>query len=234
MFHFNEATSTMDEAERLITQKRFSADFVVASDIQTQGRGRKGNIWYSDKGGLWFTLCLYNYTFYPSLMIYTGLIIRRTIFDLFQLSDLTIKWPNDVYIQGKKCCGMIANYNSLHKYHQIGIGINTNNSIPSNTSNPAVSLSEILNREVSNNDILNHFLELFYQNLTQYQNYNLETFIDEFNQFHLLNQKLVDIVCGDESFTGICTGIEPDGAITLLLQDGSKKIIYAGTVIINP
>ncbi|HPM00779.1 MAG: biotin--[acetyl-CoA-carboxylase] ligase [Candidatus Cloacimonetes bacterium] len=235
-YHFKEVTSTMDIAENLIETNKLTQDFVVCADTQTNGRGRKGNKWISYNGGLWFTLGLYHYTFFPSLMIFTGIMLRRTLQDMFQISNLTIKWPNDIYIDNRKCCGIIATYNPLTKYHLIGIGVNTNNKISClNACYQGVSLSDVLGESISNNNILNFFLENYYNNLQIYQESNLLTFLDEFEKNHLLNSHHIQVDCGNEIVKGYCEGIQADGSLLIKQNDSSLKTIYAGTVtVLNP
>lgn len=230
-YHFDEAKSTMEIADNLIKEKELKENFIVCANKQTHGRGRKGNEWLSNEGGLWFTLALYNYDFHPSLMIYFGLMLRRTISKLYNINECLIKWPNDVYIGIKKLSGIIANHNPITKYHLIGIGINTNNKIMQNPQGyNAISLCEYLSSDISHKELLEAFLNEIEDNLDCYLNHNLAGYLDEFNNNHYLKEMNIQIDTGNERQTGICKGLNQDGSLILVNSQGEESIVYAGTV----
>ena len=82
---------------------------VVLSDVQTEGRGRKGDRWFSRKGGLWFTLLLRpdvsteRSLLLPLLM---GIAVHRAV-ERYGI-QARIKLPNDVLVDGKKLCGILC------------------------------------------------------------------------------------------------------------------------------
>ncbi|MDX9976912.1 MAG: biotin--[acetyl-CoA-carboxylase] ligase [Candidatus Cloacimonadales bacterium] len=229
IYSYSEVGSTMDMAEEIIKEKDLKNNFLVVAETQTKGRGRKGNVWTSNYGGLWFTLALYNYSLASSLMLYTGLMMLRTLKSLFLLDDLSIKWPNDILIGTSKCCGIIANYNALLKYHSIGIGLNTNNKISEiNNNYKAISLSEMIGMTVSSQLILEQFLERFFGNIDMYQKDNLEPFLNEFNANHILDNKYVEVINNNNKYMGKCRGINSDGG--LLIENNKLLTLYSGTI----
>ena len=127
---------------------------VIYTPSQTAGRGQKGNSWESEDGK--------NLTF--SLLLKLPPVKARDQFYLSEAAALavvealtatagngfTVKWPNDVYWQDKKVCGMLIE-NSLNSsdiaHSIIGIGINVNQErFLSDAPNP-VSLINITGRE---------------------------------------------------------------------------------------
>jgi len=108
-------------------KKFFMKDTLVVSLVQTEGRGRKGNLWISKKGGLWFS-----FTEKPMEEIYTlpllsSLAVARTL-KRFSIKGVNIKIPNDVYIGERKICGIISEglFESSPLGEIIGIGLNVN------------------------------------------------------------------------------------------------------------
>src|SRR3989344_2837710 len=98
---------------------------VVVALTQTHGRGRNGKKWFSPNGGRWFSVILKPKS--PSLM--------QAIAPLAVLRSLTklglkpnIKWPNDVYINGRKISGVLSesSFSGKLDYVVVGIGINAN------------------------------------------------------------------------------------------------------------
>ena len=107
---------------------------VVIAEEQTAGKGRKGDHWFSARGGLWFTLILrqvsspHRSLLLPLLM---GISVHRAV-QRFGISS-RIKLPNDVLVGEKKLCGILCE-NRLHKdlvrYVLVGVGVNVSNEPP--------------------------------------------------------------------------------------------------------
>jgi BirA family biotin operon repressor/biotin-[acetyl-CoA-carboxylase] ligase len=95
-------------------------NFVVYSDVQTQGKGRWGREWWSPEGGLWCSLVLQEVSI-PSLRGAFSTV--QTIKKFTSLSP-RIRWPNDVIVRNKKVGGILTEKEK--KKIIIGIGINLN------------------------------------------------------------------------------------------------------------
>jgi BirA family biotin operon repressor/biotin-[acetyl-CoA-carboxylase] ligase len=124
----NETTSTQDVAHRLAADGARSGTLVVA-DQQTRGRGRSGSRWHSASGtGLWLTLIERpaDSTGVNVLSIRVGIRAARAL-DRFAAEPIRLKWPNDLYVGGRKLAGILveARWRDVHlEWIAIGIGIN--------------------------------------------------------------------------------------------------------------
>ncbi|HNY36261.1 MAG TPA: biotin--[acetyl-CoA-carboxylase] ligase [Candidatus Pacearchaeota archaeon] len=131
---------------------------VVVSEVQENGYGRKGEAWYSPKGGLYFSIILPrgNIDDLQIITILAAFIVAKTIKESFNVEPL-IKLPNDVLLNGKKICGILTEnvIGSDVKLSVIGIGINTNiESFPLELKDIATSLKMELGKEVDNTELL--------------------------------------------------------------------------------
>jgi len=135
---------------------------VVAAARQEAGHGRKGNAWYSPVGGLYFSVVLP-----PSdiddlqiLTIMAASSVAQILKDNFGIEPF-IKLPNDVYLNGKKVCGIMTE-NVIAgdvKCSVMGIGLNTNIvDFPKELSDSATSLRSILNKPIDNKAILEQII----------------------------------------------------------------------------
>lgn len=123
-----ETTSTQDVAHKLADEGARSGTLVIA-DQQTKGRGRSGARWSSPPGsGLWLTLVERPHD--PSgvevLSIRTGIRAARAL-DRFAAEPIRLKWPNDLYVGGRKLAGILVEARwreSRLEWIAIGIGIN--------------------------------------------------------------------------------------------------------------
>lgn len=160
---FEKIDSTQKKAKELI-KKRERPWTVILAEEQTQGIGRKGNFWYSPKGGLYFSLILPNLKI-ENLQILTFLAaftVAKVLKEEFSLEPL-IKLPNDVLVNGKKICGILTEnliFGKKIKRSVMGIGLNTNiEKFPSELENLATSLEIELKKMVDNKEILKKIIE---------------------------------------------------------------------------
>ncbi len=91
---------------------------VIVADHQTSGRGRLGRSWHSAPGlGIWFTIALDGVL--EGITFAAALAVRDALADR---CSPTIKWPNDVLINGKKVCGILTEHRA--GITALGIGLN--------------------------------------------------------------------------------------------------------------
>ena len=103
----------------------------VSADSQTKGKGREAKKWLSEKGkNLLFSVLIKNEKLiekYKTLSIVCGYSVLEVLMD-YGLSNISIKWPNDVYVDDKKICGILLEAVSKQEieFLIVGIGINVN------------------------------------------------------------------------------------------------------------
>ncbi|MEW6481685.1 MAG: biotin--[acetyl-CoA-carboxylase] ligase [bacterium] len=150
---FETIGSTQDLARSLILSGANDGE-VVISEIQSSGRGRRGDEWVSPKGGLWFSIILFPYNLnvdsLPLFSLGISFAISEAIKQETGLFCFT-KWPNDLYVKEKKIGGILIESDiSLNRVNWliVGIGINVNidkGLLPEN----ATSIKEELKKGVS-------------------------------------------------------------------------------------
>ena len=127
---FDELPSTNAYALDKCNQGKINTGTIIIAKHQTAGKGRFGNNWVSNPGDLFVSYiirpqCLekdiYKVTIPFSLATYKALLNYIPV-----NIDLRIKWPNDLLLQGKKCGGILANYEKKSQLVIIGLGINLN------------------------------------------------------------------------------------------------------------
>ncbi len=128
IFKFGSVTSTNDVAINLIKEKKKMDGFVYA-DIQTKGRGTYGKNWISNKGNLFSTIFFVMQKNYPSFnefSIINAVIISNVIKHFCSKENINLKFPNDIFVNGKKICGLLQEFISLgsKKFLIVGIGLN--------------------------------------------------------------------------------------------------------------
>ena len=120
--------STLDVAHGFAQEGAPHATLVLA-DAQTRGRGREGKRWASAPGsGLWLTLIARpaSAADIRVLTVRLGLAAAAAL-DLFSDMPIALKWPNDLYLGGKKLAGVLVEARwrgSVPEWLAIGVGLN--------------------------------------------------------------------------------------------------------------
>jgi len=162
ILEFEKLESTQKKAKEIA--KEAEPWTVIVAKEQTLGYGRKGNFWYSPKGGLYFSVILPK-TKIENLQILTILAafcVAKILKEDFNL-DSFVKWPNDVYVNGKKVCGILTENFFLGdkiQFSIVGIGLNTNiENFPEDLQKKATSLKIELQKSVNQEEILKKILK---------------------------------------------------------------------------
>lgn len=168
IIHLREVVSTNSAIREIMDRETLPEGSVVWADFQNAGRGQLGNHWESEPGkNLTFSTLLY-----PTILQakeqflisqIAALSVKKTL-DRY-VEHITIKWPNDIYWQDKKICGMLIE-NDLAGFFIycsiIGIGINLNQEVFGSDALNPVSLWQITGKHYDGEEVLKQFLSHFY------------------------------------------------------------------------
>ena len=132
LVYLKETESTNKYLNDLCNKQCVGELTTVTTDFQTSGRGQRGNSWESERGqNLMFSFVLYPAFLKARKQFLLSQIISLAIKEELDthVSDVSIKWPNDIYWKDKKICGMLIenDLTGTHISRSIaGIGININ------------------------------------------------------------------------------------------------------------
>jgi len=157
---YKTVSSTNETAKKISKPESWQ---VILAEEQTAGYGRKGNTWFSPKGGLYFSVILPKSKIedLQTLTILAAFIVAKVLKDDFNLEPF-IKLPNDILINGKKIAGILTEniVGEEIKLSVMGIGLNTNiESFPKDLEKIATSLKIELGKTVDNEEILRKILK---------------------------------------------------------------------------
>ncbi|MBA3694795.1 MAG: biotin--[acetyl-CoA-carboxylase] ligase [Acidobacteria bacterium] len=237
ILRFDSINSTNTEA---LNQAKQGADegLCVVAKQQTDGRGRHGRTWISEKdAGLYFSLVLrptIESKFLPLLTLMSAVAIYDVLREVYKLKP-DIKWANDVHINEKKVCGILAEMTETKRGLAvvIGIGINlkSSNLLPKLEA-IATSIEQENNQKIDADKLLENLttrLAKYYQIL---KNENgAEKIRQEWaTRSTYFRGKSVTVQLGNESVMGTTRGLEESGALRVETKNGEIKIIHAGVV----
>ncbi|MBW2710012.1 MAG: biotin--[acetyl-CoA-carboxylase] ligase [Deltaproteobacteria bacterium] len=226
-----------------LAQEGASEGTVVIADEQSAGLGRLGREWFSKKGeNLLFSVLLRPQLPPGKLFVLTMIFALAGIDAVQDISGLNamIKWPNDLYIGGKKLGGILAEVSverGVVQYLVLGMGLNVNwnPSMEGTLLYPTSSIFAESRKKVSREDILVNLLkrlEVSYLELGQ-DMACIEGFYRKWNEKSFILGKTVVVETGRERIRGEAAGIDRDGALTLITADGVERKFLCGDVSVN-
>lgn len=150
-------------------QKLDNLTFVSAS-FQTNGKGRENRTWISSNGeNLLFSFLIKDKCLlkeYKALSIGTATLVARFL-ELMGLNNVMVKWPNDVYVNDRKICGILLEGN-VNEYLVIGVGLNVNQtSFVGEYKVEPTSIKNELNKTFCLNELEVELFEFIYKHINQ-------------------------------------------------------------------
>ncbi|MCY1720363.1 biotin--[acetyl-CoA-carboxylase] ligase [Prolixibacteraceae bacterium Z1-6] len=224
----NEVDSTNNYAKQLIADKAGEGTVVLAH-YQNSGKGQQGNFWESEAGkNLLFSLILYPGFLDAAKQFYISKAVSLALVQVVkkEISDVHIKWPNDIYVGNKKIGGiLIENTIKGSKLDSaiIGIGLNLNQeNFISGAPNP-VSLKQLTGKEYNAKEVLKDFLIRFNDLMGELQNGFFETIeknylagLFRYNEWSLFRKD-------GKEFTARIAGIGEFGQLQLEKRSGDVE-----------
>ena len=206
---------------------------VVFAQTQKKGRGRIQRQWISPRGGVYLSLLLkpdfLSIQEVPQITLLIALGCLRGIKKATGV-ECSVKWPNDIYLKGKKLGGILCEINAeADRIHFLvaGIGINVNSKdLPSQ----ATSLFLNLKKKVSRVDIAKRILEEIEVCYRQAQREGFSNLLKEWGQFCLLWGKRVKVKVFNKRIEGEAAGIDEKGYLLLRKDNGLIEKVSAGDV----
>ncbi|WP_457600461.1 biotin--[acetyl-CoA-carboxylase] ligase [Hydrogenivirga sp.] len=213
----------VESTQLFLREKELPCGSVVVADRQKRGKGRKGRRWESQEGGLYFSfvLCEEDFREYAQIPLVIGLALSNFLEELGIRTS--IKWPNDVYVRGRKISGVLVE--KSRNRIVVGVGINLNQSaFEGDIAQRATSVKLTLGKPVSKRDSLLKILKHIRLRLRGYREEGFVGLRDEIDRKLLFKGEEV-IVLGDKPEVGILLGIDERGFLLLQTPEGTKPIM---------
>lgn len=234
--YYQEIGSTNDEAFRLGMEGAPEGTVIVANS-QSAGKGRLQRSWFSPPSSNIYTSVILRPEFNPAdaprITIMAGLAAAQTI-ETYCPRKTRIKWPNDILLDGKKVCGILAQMQSNEDkidFIILGIGINVNiaaDEFPPEIRNIATSIAAQSGGYHSRQDLL----ITLYKNLSKWYKTLTSTGFEMIREEWLKMASLIgsetQVKFRDEIIKGKALGIDERGALVMSDSKGKTVKILAG------
>ena len=245
LYYYDVTGSTNNDAKRLAEEGAHHGTVVVA-DIQNAGKGRRGRAWQTLSGtALSFTLLLrpeFAADKASMITLVMALSVAEAVEKMMDISA-TIKWPNDIVVNKKKICGMLTEMTMTPEmdeiqYIVVGVGINVNNSSPDEFQEEiretATSLKIETGRQLGRAELLQRILVRFEDNYETFLKTLDLSRLQESYQRHLQGVgSEVRVLDPAGEYTGISKGINEQGELIVVKENGEMVQVYAGEVSVR-
>lgn len=210
----------------MLEQGHLCPPAALVAGLQTAGRGRGTNRWWSDRGSLCATFVMPVDPTIPvgQVPLRAGLAVAETLSHYLQTPRPQVKWPNDILIQGRKVGGILCA--RVRGADVIGIGLNVATDLrnaPPDVRREGGSLNEYL-RVVPRRATL--LVELWRAVL---ETRTAQDWLTRYRHRHALDGRVVVANVGDHCVRGRCVGLDYEGRL-LLEIDGQRRPITEATV----
>ncbi len=227
--YYPSVDSTNTQAKRLAGEGK-AQPFLVAAGEQTAGRGRQGKSFYSPAGtGIYMSLALCPKAQLKDTVCATTAAAVAVCRAIEKLTDIKpqIKWVNDIYVGGKKVCGILTEAVCDSKTNAvtsliIGIGLNIKTKeFPKEIKN-AASLNAAVKRADLIAETANELIKLFGKEYSE--------FIDYYRSRSLVTGKKISFVKNGEATSAIALGIDNYGGLAVKTDSGETLTLRSGEI----
>ena len=233
---YQSTPSTMDDAAQWARDGAEEGAVVVA-ETQTASRGRQGRRWVSDAGNLYFSVLFRpDAAALPLLSPLAGVAVARAVRRVAGLYP-TIKWPNDLIIDGRKVAGILAESalsGSRIDYAIVGVGVNIALDVSADPeiAGTAASLNQLAGAEVDRAELLRRILQ--YMDALYLDLHRRRSPIPEWRRWLDTIGKRVTVAHYDTAQTGLAEDIDDAGNLLLRTDAGNLLTLAAGDITLHP
>lgn len=225
--------STNDEV-RALAQAGAADGLILLAERQTAGRGRRGAAWFSPPGeSLAFSILVRPEepkALWPRLALAAGLSVAEALEALGLQAG--IKWPNDVWIRGKKVAGILVEAGA--DFAIVGIGLNVKTTeFPPEVSEIATSLQIEAGRDFSLPEVLAEVVHQFSLRRLQIGS-GFDELIAAVRLRCVLTGNRVSLTTAHGRQTGLIESIAPSGELLLRTETGLEAILQADEIRLMP
>jgi BirA family transcriptional regulator, biotin operon repressor / biotin---[acetyl-CoA-carboxylase] ligase len=229
-----EIDSTNDAAKRAAKLGAPSGALFVA-ESQTRGRGRQGRTWIGERGESILASVLLRLACEPRKLppvgLLCGLAVRDAVATAIGRGTATIKWPNDVLIDGRKVAGVLVEaivMGSSVEAVIIGVGINVHQrTFPAELEDRATSVAAFASTPPNRALILADALAGIDRDVAHVAARGLGLVHARITGADALRGKRIRT---DDGTSGVALGIELDGTLCVKKDDGALVRLAAGEV----
>lgn len=214
--------------------------YAVLAEKQHNGRGRRGRQWVSPFGKNIYLSLLVSFNgglpAVAGLSLVTAIAVERALTRL-GIADVGLKWPNDVYLQGKKVAGILLEVTGEYQDHcQVVIGIGLNMALSerdaASIEQPWAALRAV-SPALSRNEVASVLLDELLLATATFQREGFAPLQQQWSAADIYHEQTVRIIAPGHEKIGVVKGVNRKGEL-LLRTDAGMEVISAGELSVRP
>ncbi len=207
-----------------------ASGWVCFAEQQTKGRGRHGRTWLSPRGASLACSLLWRFPAtqpdLSALSLAVAVIVAKVLQQYGIQAGIELKWPNDVYFQGRKLSGiLLESLPEANGQIAVVIGIGLNLFMPHDQLKAvnAIDVAEITGQVVRRNYLAGLLINELLGQLPIYQRMGLSVFIEAWRELDVLQGKEVIVHTEKDKIIGVMQGINLQGELLLKNALGDQR-----------
>lgn len=214
--------------------------YAVLAEKQVSGKGRRGRLWVSPFGQNIYLSLLSTFqggiSSLEGLSLVTAIAVEKALVKL-GVPNVGLKWPNDVYANGKKLAGILLEVTGEYASHcqvVIGVGLNLslNEHAAAQIEQPWVALNQLVSG-LSRNQVAARVLDELLSAVSEFQRYGFAPFQEYWWQRDIYMNQEVRLITAAHETLGLVKGVNRKGELMLQTTRG-MEVFNAGEVSVRP
>ena len=240
--HFAKETDSTNEWAKRLSQEGAPHGTLAVAEFQSAGKGRLGRRWQAPEGSSVMMSLLLKPEFEPRYASMQTVVMGLSVAQAIQKTgtEVSIKWPNDVLLNGKKLVGILTEMSAEFghiNYLVVGIGINVcvpHDMVPEELRPAAISIADAAEGKVDRVALLAKVLDYleYYYDIACREGFG--PILDQWRDYSITLGKQVKVIAPDKTYVGTALDIDETGALQVKKEDGTVETVLAGDVSIRP
>ena len=225
------------------SQRNAPSGYVCFAEHQTAGKGRRGRQWVSPYGSNLYLSLLWRFqqggmAGTAGLSLAIGVAVIRAL-QASGFNEVGLKWPNDIYYQGKKLGGILIEVSGeADGPCSVVIGLGLNLFLPEVeaqtitqawTDLSKVSGEKCLRRNELAGTVLNQILSI----VNNFETLGIQAYLEEWRRYDCLKDQSATLFFGQQQIQGTVEGIDDNGLLLIKKVDGTTQAYASGEVSFN-
>ena len=241
---YEKVASTNDTAAQA-AQAGAVEGMAVFAETQTKGRGRLGRPWHAAAGkGLLFSVVLrptLPMASAPKITLAAAVGVAKAVRAMTEV-PVQIKWPNDLFLEGKKFCGILTEIETdleSIRHAVLGVGINVNMlkvDFPPELRDRATSLASFLGHTVNRNLLARSALEHLETCYDALLAGDFQGILRDWSAMAITTGRWVEVVTqrsGGKRVEGMAQGVDENGCLIIRRENGMTEHVVSGDVVLK-
>ncbi len=222
-------------------EARSNSGLVVLAEQQTAGRGRRGKRWVSPFASNIYMSIVWDFfkgaESIQGLSLAIGVGVRRALMELY-IKDVKLKWPNDIFVNGKKLGGILVEIigdprGACTVIVGIGINVSMPESMRQEIDQDWIDISQVSGAFISRDQLSAKIIGNIFEVLKDFDDVGFSSYLSEWQRADFLKNKTCTINMSNDSISGTVLGVDNSGALRVKLLSGEEKIFLGGEISVR-